>query len=163
MNKLNYKSDLALNDKVLIGIVRAGELFKRVHDAVFRKYGMTFPQYNVLRVLISSEKGQNTSSNVGKIMLVSGANITGIAKRLEKSGFLLRKGDPRDERVTLLQITSKGRLALRNIEKERVESLEHILEDFSEEDKNQMLEKIRKILKKEKPNSGDGNEKEKQP
>ena len=150
MGQYGYTSNLSLNDKVLIGIVRAGELFKREHDAVFRNYGLTFPQYNVLRVLDASEKGQNTSSNVSKIMLVSGANITGIAKRLEKHGFLIRKGDPRDERVTLLEITHKGRQALRNIEQERDENLKNILADFSEDDKRHMLEKIRQILKKER-------------
>ena len=150
MVRYGYTSDLSLNDKVLIGIVRAGELFKRVHDAVFRHYGLTFPQYNVLRVLDTSEKGQNTSSNVSKIMLVSGANITGIAKRLEKHGFLIRKGDPRDERVTILEITHKGRQALRNIEQERDESLKNILADFSEDDKQQILEIIRRILKRDK-------------
>jgi hypothetical protein len=31
---------------------------------------------------------------VCKIILVSGAKMTGIAKRLEKNGFLLRKRDP---------------------------------------------------------------------
>ena len=149
MGQYGYTSDLSLNDKVLIGIVRAGELFKREHDAVFRNYGLTFPQYNVLRVLDTSENGQNTSSNVSKIMLVSGANITGIAKRLEKNGFLIRKGDPRDERVTILEITQKGRQALKNIEQERDENLRNILADFSEEDKRQMLEKIRQILNKD--------------
>ena len=148
MEKHTYTSDLKLNDKVLIGIVRAGELFKRVHDAVFRNYGVTFPQYNVLRVLVSSKGGQNTSSNVGKIMLVSGANITGIAKRLEKNGFLIRKGDPKDERVTLLEITSKGKQTLKRIEKERADSLETILEGFSEKEKQDILNKIRRILKR---------------
>ena len=148
MEQHTYTSDLKLNDKVLIGIVRAGELFKRVHDAVFRNYGVTFPQYNVLRVLVSSKGGQNTSSNVGKIMLVSGANITGIAKRLEKNGFLIRKGDPKDERVTLLEITSKGKQTLKRIEKERADSLETILEGFSEKEKQDILNKIRRILKR---------------
>ena len=67
-----------------------------------------------------------------------------------KNGFLVRKGDPRDERVTLLEITARGKQALKNTEKERVESLGYILEDFSEEEKHQILEQIRKILKKDK-------------
>jgi MarR family 2-MHQ and catechol resistance regulon transcriptional repressor len=150
MEKHVYTSDLTLNDKVLIGIVRAGEFFKRVHGAAFRKYGVTFPQYHVLRVLVSSDHGRNSSSNVGRIMLVSGANITGIAKRLEKSGFLLRKGDPTDERVTLLEITRKGRQTLKNIEKERVDSLENILEGFSKKEKQDIVNKIRRILKMHK-------------
>ena len=74
-----------------------------------------FSQYNVLRVLDASENGENTITNVSRIMLVSGANMTGIAKRLEKNEFIIRKSDPKDERITLLEIKSKGRLSLKNI------------------------------------------------
>lgn len=41
-------------------------------------------------------------------MLVPRANMTGIAKGLERSGFIIRKSDPRDERVTILEITPKA-------------------------------------------------------
>jgi hypothetical protein len=54
-----YVSDLSANEKVLMAIVRAAENFKRTHAAVFRKHGLSFPQYNVLRVLDASRKEQN--------------------------------------------------------------------------------------------------------
>jgi len=78
-----YVSDLSSNEKVLIAIVRAAENFKRTHTAIFRKYGLSFPQYNVLRVLDASRNGRNKISGVSRIMLVPGANMTGIAKRLK--------------------------------------------------------------------------------
>jgi DNA-binding MarR family transcriptional regulator len=42
-------------------------------------------------------------------MLVPEANMTGLAKRLERDGFLIRKSDSNDERVTILEITPKGK------------------------------------------------------
>jgi len=42
-----YVSDLSTNEKVLMA-VRAAETFKRTHSAIFRNYGLSFPQYNVL-------------------------------------------------------------------------------------------------------------------
>jgi DNA-binding MarR family transcriptional regulator len=141
-----YKSDLSIDEKVLMAIVRAAEIFKRYHSSVFRNYGLTFPQYNILRVLEASKNGCNKMSHVSRIMLVPGANITSIAKRLEKDGFILKKPDSNDDRVTLLEITPKGRRALQHIEKDKDASLETILKPLSEKQKRDLLDKIRRIL-----------------
>jgi DNA-binding MarR family transcriptional regulator len=142
-----YKSDLSTDEKVLMAIVRAAEIFKRNHTGIFRNYGLSFPQYNVLRVLEASENGRNKISDVSRIMLVPGANITGIAKRLEKDGFIIKKSDPADERVTILEITPKGKRTLKNIETEKDESLKLILKNLSDNQKFDLLDKIKRILK----------------
>jgi DNA-binding MarR family transcriptional regulator len=142
-----YKSDLSVNEKVLMAIVRLAEVFKRSHSAVFRNYGLSFPQYNVLRVLEASRNGRNKMSAVSRIMLVPGANITGIAKRLEKDGFIIKKSDPADDRVTLLEITPKGKRTLKNIEKEKDDWLERALLNLSHHQKLELLNKVKRILK----------------
>ena len=81
-------------------------------------------------------------------MLVSGANMTGIAKRLEKNGFLIRKNDPNDERVTLLEITPKGRQTLKNISEEKDRQIKKYLESHADQEKHQILSSLKKILKK---------------
>lgn len=146
MNKVNYKSDLSTDEKVLMGIVRLAEKFKRVHSAVFRKYGLSFSQYNVLRVLEASQGGKNRIGDVGRIMIVPVANLTGIAKRLAKDGFIKKKPDPADDRVTILAITPKGRKSLKRIEKEKDEWLETMLKNVSEIEKLQMLDHVKRIL-----------------
>ena len=147
MPNLNYKSDLSVDEKVLMAVVRAAEIFKRNHSTVFRNYGLSFPQYNVLRVLEASSGGRNKMSEVSRIMLVPGANITGIAKRLQKSGFILKRQDPTDERVTILEITPKGKQTLKNIEKEKDDVLALMLKDLSPDDKVDFLNKVRSIIR----------------
>lgn len=147
MAETTYKSDLSIDEKVLMGIVRAAEIFKRNHSAVFRKYGLSFPQYNVLRVLEASKNGQNKMGDISRIMLVPGANITGIAKRLVKDGFIIKKSDPTDDRVTILEITSKGKRTLKNIENEKDKRLRLMLKNLSEKQKLELLDKVRQILK----------------
>jgi len=142
-----YESDLSINEKVLMGIVRAAEIFKRNHSAVFRNYGLSFPQYNVLRVLEASKNSQNKMSDISRIMLVPDANITGIAKRLEKEGFIIKKSDPADERVTILEITPKGKRTLKNIETKKDEWLGLMLKNLSEIQKLELLDKVKRILK----------------
>ena len=80
-------------------------------------------------------------------MLVPGANMTGLAKRLEKQEFIIRKPDPGDERVTLLAITEKGKETLKLIEDEKDKTIDIILMDFTKPDKEDLLKKIKKIIK----------------
>lgn len=149
MNQNGYKNGLGLDEKLMIGIVRVAEFFKKKSSAIFKNYGLTFSQYNVLRVLNSSTNGTNTVTNVSKIMLVTGANMTGLSKRLERDGFLMRKRDPKDERVTLLVISPKGKKTLKEIEDEKVSHVKSYLTAFSEEKKRDLLENIRQMLQSE--------------
>ena len=143
----NYGDHLSADEKILMAIVRAAEIFKRAHSAVFRGHGLSFPQYNVLRVLESSRNGRNRISDVSRFMLVPGANMTGIVKRLARAGFIVRKSDPRDERVTMLRITQKGKKTLQRIEKAKDEWLDILLKGFSKVEKADLLGKVGHLIR----------------
>ncbi|MBA4418613.1 MAG: MarR family transcriptional regulator [Syntrophus sp. (in: bacteria)] len=144
---MNYRSDLSVDENVLMALVRAAEIFKRVVSTVFRRYNLSFPQYNVLRVLDASKEGQNRITDVSRIMLVPYANMTGIAKRLEKNGFINRNSDPTDERVTMLEITQKGKKTLVKIENERDKNMLAMLQGFSEQEKQDHLDRLKRLIK----------------
>lgn len=147
METTDYKNNLNLDERVMMAVVRAAENFKRTHSAIFKKYGLSFPQYNILRVLDASTDGKNKISAVGRILLTPGANMTGLAKRLEQNQFLKRLPDPTDERVTLLVITRKGRDALSRIEDEKNQAIDRILEGISAGSKETYLSVTRQIIK----------------
>lgn len=147
MGGTNYRSDLSTDEKLLMAIVRAAETFKRVVSVIYRKHVLSFPQYNVLRVLDASKDGQSRITDVSRIMLVPGANMTGIAKRLEKNGFIVRKSDPFDERVTILELTPRGKTTLVNIEKELDECTHAMLKGFSAQEKRELLDKVKRLIK----------------
>ena len=154
LGQYGYTSNMDISEKLLIAIVRVSEAYKKDSSAIFKNYGLTFAQYTVLRVLEGSENRQNTMGNVSKIMLVSGANTTPIAKRLEKSGFLIKRSDPRDDRLTILELTPKGRQAIANIETEKNELLRWYLPGYTDERKNDILTAVRDILYRVKHNGG---------
>ncbi|OPY79295.1 MAG: transcriptional repressor MprA [Syntrophorhabdus sp. PtaU1.Bin058] len=147
MGGTNYRSDLSTDEKLLMAIVRAAETFKRVVSVIYRKHVLSFPQYNVLRVLDASKDAQSRITDVSRIMLVPGANMTGIAKRLEKNGFIVRKSDPLDERVTILELTPRGKTTLVNIEKELDECTRAMLKGFSAQEKRELLDKVKRLIK----------------
>ena len=145
-----YKSDMSIDERVMMAIVRVAEGFKKNSSAVVKKWGLTFSQYNLLRVLDSSENGQNTMRNVNRIMLVSSANMTGIAKRLEKTGFIIRTSDPNDDRLKRLQITPDGIQVLKDISDRKERSLRRYLMKYSDEQKSALMETLREILEQTK-------------
>jgi len=145
-----YSNDMSIDERVMMAIVRVAERFKKNASALFKNWGLTFPQYNLLRVLAASENGQNTMKNVNRIMLVSSANMTGIAKRLEKSGFITRTSDPNDERSKRLQITPVGIEVLQAIAEHKERNVKQYLKKYSNEQKEALLVTLRDILKQRK-------------
>jgi MarR family 2-MHQ and catechol resistance regulon transcriptional repressor len=53
----NYKGRLPMDEKVMVALVKASEVFKKACDAIYKNYGLTFSQYNVLRALNNSKDG----------------------------------------------------------------------------------------------------------
>lgn len=144
------KGAMTLDEKVMVFIVMASEVFKKKSSAVFKEYGLTFPQYNVLKYLIACEGERDTAGRVGKSMLVTGANVTGLAKRMEKAGLIQRKNDVKDERLTLLQITPKGRETLEIIQGIQEEHVTKYLHRYSRDQKEEILSVLKHILRKGK-------------
>lgn len=146
MPKNEYKNDMNVDERVMMAIVRVAERFKKESAAIFKNFGLTFPQYNVLRVLDASKDGQNRVRDINRIMLVSGANMTGITKRMEKTGFIIRKGDPNDDRLKWLQITPKGKRVLDDIAAENERNVKRYLENCSAPIKTEILSILNDIL-----------------
>jgi MarR family 2-MHQ and catechol resistance regulon transcriptional repressor len=143
----NYINDMDFDEKVIAALLRASETIKKDLDITYKNYGLTFSQYNVLRILKNSKNGQNKVSITSKIMLVSSSNITGVTQRLEKSGLILRKQDPGDERITVLEITPKGSRILKNIQDVHLHKISSYLKDFSSQKKRNLLEDLKQVYK----------------
>lgn len=146
VGRFGYTSNMTFSEKLMIAVVRVSEAYKKDSSAIFDRYGLTFAQYTVLRILEGSDHGRNTMGNVSKIMLVSGANTTPIAKRLEKKGFLLKRSDPRDNRLTILEITAQGRQVIETIEQEKNQLVDKYLNDMPDAVVEDILAQLRGIL-----------------
>jgi DNA-binding MarR family transcriptional regulator len=137
------------DEKIMMALVKAAELFKRKSAAIFKEQGLSFSQYNVLRVLQSSDGGQKAINQVGKAMLASAPNLSGIAKRLENGGFITRRGADGDERVKLLTITAKGRLVLGRIAAKQEDNVRFFMSACPPEKKQELFAVFRAMLELE--------------
>lgn len=154
MPKDKPRDDMILDEKVMIFIVMASEMFKKQSSAIFKQHGLTFSHYNVLKYLAACEDGRDTVGNVSRHMLVTGANVTGLAKRMEKAGLIERQNDVKDERLTLLQVSSTGLKTLGSIREIQEQHIGEYLQMYSRDQKEGVLSLLKHVVREGKRLAG---------
>lgn len=102
-------------DKLFIfNILRTANVLKPLLDGDLREDQITSSQLNILEILYRSEGTKVCMSQLGKQLVVSKANITGLIDRLEKRGWVTRLGGE-DRRETIVQITDEGRSVVERV------------------------------------------------
>ena len=92
-----------------IAILATANAFLRESGRLFRPYGLTGAQYNVLNILAVRPDGIS-QRELGDLLVVDRSNVTGLLDRMEKAGWVRRADDPRDRRVYRIGLTAAGRL-----------------------------------------------------
>lgn len=82
------------------------KLFQELNREEFRPYELSTSQYAIL--FHASEAGVPLSQ-ICQQMLADNSNLTRLVDRLEARGLVRRAADPRDRRVTLVQLTPAGK------------------------------------------------------
>lgn len=79
---------------------------KRCHRFLSRKYGLTMPQYMLLLAAMCGDA--TTLGGLADELHCSRGNLTGVADRLERDGWLVRERSTEDRRVVNIRLTEKG-------------------------------------------------------
>ncbi|MGE5672523.1 MAG: MarR family winged helix-turn-helix transcriptional regulator [Mycobacterium leprae] len=81
---------------------------KRCHRFLSRKYGLTMPQYQLLLAAVYGDA--TTLGSLADELNCSRGNLTGVADRLERDGWLVRERSTEDRRVVNIRLTEKGNM-----------------------------------------------------
>jgi MarR family 2-MHQ and catechol resistance regulon transcriptional repressor len=90
-----------------LNIARTADRFGIRFARLFREYGLTPSQYNVLRIL-RGEGSPLPILEVADRMLAAVPGITGLIDRLEGMGLVARERSTEDRRVVFVAITARG-------------------------------------------------------
>ncbi len=90
-------------------IMRAQQiLLARLNDAL-RPFGLTFPRYEALMLLLFTQTGALPLGKVGERLQVHRTSVTNIVDKLERDELVRRVPHSEDRRTTLAEITGEGR------------------------------------------------------
>ncbi len=94
-------------------VMRAQQvLLAHLNDAL-RPFGLTFPRYEALMLLLFSREGALPLGKVGERLQVHRTSVTNIVDKLERDGLVRRVPHAEDRRATLAEITDEGRRVAR--------------------------------------------------
>jgi DNA-binding MarR family transcriptional regulator len=94
-------------------VMRAQQvLIAHLNDAL-RPFGLTFPRYEALMLLLFTQKGALPLGKVGERLQVHRTSVTNIVDKLERDGLVQRVPHAEDRRATLAEITAEGRRVAR--------------------------------------------------
>lgn len=96
-----------LEPEAVLNIARTADRFNICFSRLFREFGLTSSQYNVLRIL----RGEGKPLPILEIadrMLAVVPGITGLIDRLEAQGWVCRERSTEDRRIIYVAITPRG-------------------------------------------------------
>lgn len=93
--------------EAVLNILRTNDQFQNRFGRLFREYGLTPSQYNVLRILRGEGKPM-PCLEIGERMIQVVPAMTGLIDRLEKQELVTRERCTEDRRVVYIEITKKA-------------------------------------------------------
>ena len=137
-----FKSQMS---KAIINIMYTNGWLNQQEGEVFRTYGLTIPQYNVLRILRGQFPNPATVNLLIDRMLDKSSNASRIVDKLESKGLVARKQCKQDRRAVDVIISEEGLRLLQLIDKD-LDVWEEQNRSLSEEEckkLNELLDKLR--------------------
>ena len=101
--------DAAAGMAAVTSIMRAQQLLMRRIDEQLRDLELTFARYELLMLLVFSQRGELPLSVIGSRLQVHPASVTSAVDRLERQGLVRRVPHETDRRTKLAELTAAGR------------------------------------------------------
>lgn len=108
----------SLDQEVALNLLVAAYFLRSKHEAVMNKYGLTLPQYNVLRILKGVFPEGHPRCDIISRMIEPAPDVTRIIDRLIKEKLVERFNSDSDKRLSMTRITDRGIKLLEKINPE---------------------------------------------
>jgi len=134
--------------EAVLNLWRTSDQFQNRFGRLFRQYGLTPSQYNVLRILRGEGKPLPCLEIAERMIQVVPA-ITGLLDRLEKQGLVRRERSNDDRRVIHVEITDEARKILSELDRPVLDLHRVLLGHLSRselKELNRLLEKSRESI-----------------
>lgn len=115
-------------------------------EPVFRTLDLSEHAFHVLCLLVASETGTASPSELSDMVGTSRGNMTRILEELERDGWVARTVAPRDARRHVIAITATGRDKVLDTVPRIAEPIERAFSDLSPEEFALLEKLLRKLV-----------------
>lgn len=106
--RLKQKKDIPIREELDLNLQIAANILESKFEKMISRFGITAPQYNVLRILKGVYPEGHPRCEIASRMLEIAPDITRLIDRLEKQGLVIRDRTHHDRRMSITKITGKG-------------------------------------------------------
>lgn len=138
----------SLEQESVLNLLRTNDQFLNRFGRLFREYGLTPSQYNVLRILRGEGKPM-PCLEIGERMIQVVPAMTGLLDRLEKQELVKRERCTEDRRVIYVEITPKALELLATMDQPVMELHQQLVGHLSRaelKELSRLLEKARSTV-----------------
>lgn len=128
----------------IINLSRTVDLMRIVYKRFYREYKLSEPKFFVLLLLSKAEEGIPLNE-IGKMMLVSRANMTTLIERMVKDGCVEKQENEDDKRSTKALLTPLGKDIFNKVIDSHKAFSQKLVSALTEEEQDQMNNLLRKI------------------
>ncbi len=125
----------------LLGFTRSAE--QHLREFLRVEHDTTLPRFDVMAALWRRRDGI-TMSEISRLLLVSGGNVTMVVDRLETDGLVTRATSATDRRVIHVKLTKRGLNYFERIAEQHEAEIDKLFSSISESD----LERLNSIFKR---------------
>lgn len=133
--------------EAVLHVLRTGDQIQNCLGKLFREYGLTSSQYNVLRILRGVGRPMPSLEIASQMIQVVPA-ITGLIDRLEKQELVSRRRCTEDRRVVYVEATKKALSILAKMDEPFAQLHSRLVGHMSKSD----LKELSRLLEKAREN-----------
>lgn len=138
---------MPMDGTVMVRYLRIGGAgLAEFFEPVFRALGLSEHAFHVLCLLVASENGSASPSELSDMVGTSRSNMTRILDELGRDGWVERTVAPRDGRRHVIAITAAGREKVTATVPRIADPIERAFSDLSEEEFALLGKLLRKLI-----------------
>jgi len=94
--------------RAVLNVMHTGSVLQGMINDVLKPFGLSEPQYNVLRILRGQKGSPMNLYQIGERMVHPDSNVSRIIDKLERKELVVRKGNDENRRRVDITITARG-------------------------------------------------------
>lgn len=142
--------------RISVLIKKASLEFDKMSNPILAQYDLTASQCRLLKFLYSQQSCGSRVVDIEKECAITHPTVLGLIDSLEKKGFVLKVVNPEDARSKLISLTGKAKKMQAELEAVVVEIDELMTDSLSDDEKEQLIKLLQKLLSKKSEVKIDG-------
>jgi DNA-binding MarR family transcriptional regulator len=131
--------------RVWLRLLTCTQLIERsVRSRLRLRFATTLPRFDLMAQLERHPEGLKMSE-LSRLLMVTGGNVTAIVDQLEKEGLVERLEEPADRRAFRIRLTRNGERSFAEIARAHEEWVVQLFEGMSRRDQDDLLRLLAKV------------------